>query len=136
MTEVSVRAYSLSMLYDQAAFVSTAVKATASYIINKSSEEAANRSNNSTGAALWALATKVGTGWYSYSSSKADLRNWGGLPARFSVGRLAARPGQILTVAGHPEVSLTLPEGKVLLVSMKSTQENTPIVSRCTPLVP
>ena len=41
-----------------------------------------------------------------------------------------------LTVVGHPEASLTLPAGKVLLVSLKSTQENQPIVIRCTPLVP
>jgi hypothetical protein len=118
------------------AFTSTAVKATASYFINKSSEEGANRQNSGTGAVLWSLATKIGTAVYTVGTTKADLRNWSSLPARFSVARLEVKPGQKLTVAGHPEASLTLPAGKVLLVSLKSTQENHPIVLRCTPLVP
>jgi hypothetical protein len=57
-------------------------------------------------------------------------------PVRFSVAHIEARAGQKLSVPGHPEVSLTLPAGKVLLVSLKSTQENLPVVLRCTPLVP
>jgi len=118
------------------AFTSAAVKATASYLINKSSEEAANRQNSGTGAVLWSLATKIGTAVYTVGTTKADLRNWSGLPARFSVARLEAKAGQKLTVVGHPEASLTLPAGKVLLVSLKSTQENMPVVLRCTPLVP
>ena len=118
------------------AFTSAAVKATASYLINKSTEEAANRQNAGTGAVLWSIATKVGTAIYTVGTTKADLRNWSSLPARFSVARIQAKPGQKLTVAGHPEASLTLPAGKVLLVSLKSTQENHPIVLRCTPLVP
>ena len=118
------------------AFTSAAVKATASYLINKSSEEAANRQNAGSGAVLWSIATKVGTAIYTVGTTKADLRNWSTLPARFSVARLEAKPGQKLTVVGHPEASLTLPAGKVLLVSLKSTLENQPIVLRCTPLVP
>ena len=118
------------------AFTSAALKATASYVINKSSEEAANRQNSGSGAVLWSLATKVGTAVYTIGTTKADLRNWSGLPARFSVARLEAKPGQKLTVFGRPESALTLPAGKVLLVSLKSTQENLPIVLRCTPLVP
>ena len=118
------------------AFTSAAVKATASYVINKSSEEAANRPNSGSGAVLWSIATKVGTAIYTVGTTKADLRNWSGLPARFSVARLQAQPGRKLTVVGHPEATLTLPPGKVLLVSLKSTQENQPIVLRCTPLVP
>lgn len=118
------------------AFTSAAVKATASYLINKSSEEAANRQNAGSGAVLWSLATKVGTAIYTVGTTKADLRNWSSLPARFSVVRLDAKPGQKLTVVGHPEASLKLPAGKVLLVSLKSTQENLPVVLRCTSLVP
>jgi hypothetical protein len=52
------------------------------------------------------------------------------------VARLEAKPGQKLAVIGHPAASLTLPAGKVLLVSLKSTQENQSVVLRCTPLVP
>ena len=78
----------------------------------------------------------MGTAIYTVGTTKADLRNWSSLPARFSVARLEAKTGQKLTVVGHPEASLTLPAGKVLLVSLKSTQENQPIVIRCTPLVP
>ena len=118
------------------AFTSAAVKATASYLINKSSEEAANRQNSGSGAVLWAIATKVGTSLYTVGTTKADLRNWSSLPARFSVARLDAKAGQKLTVVGHPEATLVLPAGKVLLVSLKSTQENQPVVLRCTPLVP
>ena len=118
------------------AFTSAAVKATASYLINKSTEEAANRQNAGSGAVLWSIATKVGTAIYTVGTTKADLRNWSSLPARFSVARLDAKPGQKLAVVGHPEASLTLPAGKVLLVSLKSTQENQSVVLRCTPLVP
>jgi hypothetical protein len=118
------------------AFTSAAVKATASYLINKSTEEAANRPNSGSGAVLWSIATKVGTAIYTVGTTKADLRHWSALPARFSVVRLEAKPGQKLTVVGRPEVGLTLPAGKVLLVSLKSTQENQPVVFRCTPLVP
>jgi hypothetical protein len=118
------------------AFTSAAVKATASYLINKSTEEAASRPNSGSGAVLWSIATKVGTAIYTVGTTKADLRNWSSLPARFSVVRLDAKPGQKLTVVGHPEASLTLPAGKVLLVSLKSTQENQPVLLRCTPLVP
>ena len=118
------------------AFTSAAVKATASYLINKSTEEAASRPNSGSGAILWSIATKVGTAIYTVGTTKADLRNWSSLPARFSVARLDAKPGQKLTVPGHPEASLTLPAGKVLLVSLKSTQENQSVVLRCTPLVP
>ena len=118
------------------AFTSAAVKATASYLINKSTEEAASRPNSGSGAILWSIATKVGTAIYTVGTTKADLRNWSSLPARFSVARLEARPGQKLAVVGHPEATLTLPAGKVLLVSLKSTQENQPVVLRCTPLVP
>ena len=118
------------------AFTSAAVKATASYLINKSTEEAACRPNSGSGAILWSIATKVGTAIYTVGTTKADLRNWSSLPARFSVARLDAKPGQKLTVPGHPEASLTLPAGKVLLVSLKSTQENQSVVLRCTPLVP
>ena len=118
------------------AFTAAAVKATASYLINKSIEESANRPNSGSGAVLWSVATKVGTAIYTVGTTKADLRNWSSLPARFSVARLDAKPGQKLTVPGHPEASLTLPAGKVLLVSLKSTQENQSVVLRCTPLVP
>ena len=118
------------------AFTSAAVKATASYVINKSSEEAAYRHDAGSGAVLWSLATKVGTAIYTIGTTKADLRNWSGLPARFSVARIEAKPGQKLAVVGHPEATLTLPAGKVLLVSLKSTQENQPIVLRYTALIP
>ena len=118
------------------AFTSAAVKATASYLINRSSEEAAQRAGAGTGAGLWSLATKVGTAVYAAGTAKADLRNWSALPARFSVARFLAKPGQKLSVAGRPGASLTLPAGKVLLVSLKSTQENHPVALRCTALVP
>ena len=118
------------------AFTSAAVKATASYLINRASSEGANRQNGGTGAALFSLATQIGTAVYTVATTHADLRNWSGLPGRFSLVRLEAPVGAKLEVPGHPEVSLTLPAGKVLLVSLKSASENTPIALRCVPLVP
>ena len=118
------------------AFTSAAVKATASYLINRASAESANRQNSGSGSALFALATQIGTAVYTIGTTRADLRNWSGLPGRFSLVRLEAPPGARLEVPGHPEVSLTLPAGKVLLVSLKSASENAPIALRCATLVP
>jgi len=118
------------------AFTSAAVKATASYLINRASAEGNNRQNSGSGAALFALATQIGTAVYTIGTTRADLRHWTGLPGRFALVRLDAPAGAKLTVPGHPEVSLVLPQGKVLLVSLKSASENTPISLRCVPLVP
>lgn len=118
------------------AFTAAAVKATASYLINRASAEGNNRQNSGSGAALFALATQIGTAVYTVGTTRADLRHWTGLPGRFALVRLDAPPGSKLTVPGHPEASLTLPAGKVLLVSLKSASENTPITLRCATLVP
>ena len=118
------------------AFTAAAVKATASYLINRASAEGANRQNSGSGSALFALATQIGTAVYTVGTTRADLRHWTGLPGRFALVRLDAPAGAKLTVPGHPEASLTLPAGKVLLVSLKSASENTPITLRCATLVP
>jgi hypothetical protein len=118
------------------AFTSAAVKATASYLINRASSDSANRQNSGSGSALFALATQIGTAVYTVATTHADLRNWGGLPGRFSLVRLEATAGAKLTVPGHPEASLTLPPGKVLLVSLKAASENTSVTPRCAILVP
>jgi hypothetical protein len=118
------------------AFTSAAVKATASYLINRASSDSANRQNGGSGAALFALATKIGTSVYTVATTHADLRHWSGLPGRFALVRLEAPAGAKLEIPGHPEAKLTLPAGKVLLVSIKAASENSPIALRCTPLVP
>lgn len=118
------------------AFTSAAVKATASYAINKAAEKSARQEGAGSSERALAVLAKVGTIFYTVGTTKADLRNWSGLPARFSVARLVARPGQKLTVVGHPAATLILPAGKVLLVTLKSSQENHPVILRCTPLVP
>lgn len=118
------------------AFTSAAVKATASYLINRASSDSANRQNGGSGAALFALATKIGTSVYTVATTHADLRHWSGLPGRFALVRLEAPAGAKLEIPGHPEAKLTLPEGKVLLVSIKAASENSPIALRCTLLVP
>lgn len=118
------------------AFTSAAVKAGTSYVLNKSTEAAAHKDNASTGAVLVAVATKLATAGYTIATTKADIRNWTGLPARFSLARLDAPAGRKLAVAGHPEASVTLPAGKVLLVSLKSAGENQPVALRCSILVP
>jgi hypothetical protein len=118
------------------AFTSAAVKATASYMINKASQDNANRQNSGSGAALLSVLTQVGTSVYTVASTHADLRNWTGLPARFWLARVEAPVGKTLTIAGHPDSKLTLPDAQVLLVSVKSAGENKPPKVRTTILVP
>ena len=117
------------------AFTSAAVKAAASYALNRAAAENARRSNDSGGNLLRVL-TQVGTAVYTVGTTRADVRNWTGLPARFSLARLEAPAGGKLTVPGHPEATLVLPAGRVLLVTVKSSAENNPIQARCTILAP
>lgn len=118
------------------AFTSAAVKATASYLLNRAAYQGAKRQDSGSGAALLAFVTKVGTAAYTVASTRADLRHWSGLPGRFSLVRLEAAPGARLEVPGHPEATVSLPAGKVLLVSLKAPSENIPLAVRCVPLVP
>lgn len=117
------------------AFTSAAVKAAASYALNRAAAENARRNNDSGGNLLRVL-TQVGTAAYTVGTTRADVRNWTGLPARFALARLEVPAGGKLTVPGHPEASLVLPAGRVLLVTLKSSGENNPIQARCTILVP
>jgi hypothetical protein len=117
------------------AFTSAAVKAAASYALNQAAAEKARRNNDSGGNLLRVL-TQVGTAAYTVGTTRADVRNWTGLPARFALARLEVPAGGKLTVPGHPEASLVLPAGRVLLVTLKSSAENNPIQARCTTLVP
>jgi len=117
------------------AFTSAAVKAAASYALNRAAAEKARRNNDSGGNLLRVL-TQVGTAAYTVGTTRADVRNWTGLPARFALARLEVPVGGKLTVPGHPEASLVLPPGRVLLVTLKSSGENNPIQARCTILVP
>lgn len=117
------------------AFTSAAVKAAASYALNRAAAENARRNNDSGGNLLRVL-TQVGTAVYTVGTTRADVRNWTGLPARFALARLEVPVGGKLTVPGHPEASLVLPAGRVLLVTLKSSGENNPIQARCTILVP
>lgn len=118
------------------AFTAAAVKATASYLLNRAASQKANRQEAGAGSALLALVTQVGTAAYTVATTKADLRHWTGLPGRFTLVRLEAGPGSRLEVPGHPEAALTLPAGKVLLVSLKAPSENGVLAFRCVPLVP
>ena len=118
------------------AFTAAAVKATASYLLNRAAHEGAKRQDAGSGAAWVAFVTKLGTAAYTVASTRADLRHWSGLPARFSLVRVEAPPGARLEIPGHPEASFTLPAGKVLLVSVKAPSENVPLAVRCVPLVP
>lgn len=117
------------------AFTSAAVKAAASYALNQAAAEKARRNNDSGGNLLRVL-TQVGTAAYTVGTTRADVRNWTGLPARFALARLEVPAGGKLTVPGHPEASLVLPAGRVLLVTLKSSGENNPLQTRCTTLVP
>jgi hypothetical protein len=117
------------------AFTAAGLKAAATYAINSTAQHNASRSGDA-GAGWVRVLTQVSTAVYTIGTTKADLRNWTGLPARFSLARLEAPVGGKLTIPGHPEASLTLPAGRVLLVTLKSSAENNPIQARCTILAP
>lgn len=117
------------------AFTSAALKAAASFAVNSAAQQHANSRGDSASGLIRVL-TQVSTAAYTVATTKADLRNWTGLPSRFSLARLEAPVGGKLTIPGHPEVNLALPAGRVLLVSLKSSAENNPIQARCTTLIP
>jgi hypothetical protein len=117
------------------AFTAAGLKAAATYAINSTAQHNASRSGDA-GAGWVRVLTQVSTAVYTIGTTKADLRNWTGLPARFSLARLEAPVGGKLTIPGHPEASLTLPAGRVLLVTLKSSAENNPLQARCTILAP
>ena len=118
------------------AFTSAGLKAAASWALNSAAQQHASNHGNDAGAGLVRLLTQVGTAAYTVGTTRADLRNWSGLPARFSLARLEAAVGAQLTVPGHPEANLVLPAGRVLLVTLKSSAENNFIQARCTILAP
>lgn len=117
------------------AVVSAATKAASAYAINKATEQREQRKQDNESRWLRAIG-QIGAGVYTVASTRADLRHWRSLPARFSLARLTAPAGGKITVAGKPEVSCVLPEGKVLLVSVKSSSEYSPVTLRCTVLIP
>lgn len=117
------------------AVVSALTKAASVYAINQATERREQQRQDNESRWLRVFG-QVGTGVYSLASSRADLRHWRSLTARFSIARLTALPGSKIGVVGKPEVACILPEGKVLLVSVKSTSENSPIILRCSVLQP
>lgn len=118
------------------ALLSAASKAAASYAINRASRVSADRADAGTAEIAWAVATRLGTTLYGYSSTRADLRNWSGLPARTFLARTESPVGASVTVKGMPGPPLRLPEGKVLLVSISRQTENSVPSVRCTTLSP
>jgi len=118
------------------ALLSAASKAAASYAINRASRGSADRSDAGTAEIAWAVATRLGTTLYGYSSTRADLRNWSGLPARTALARTDAPSGALVSVKGMSGPALRLPPGKVLLVSISRQTENSLALVRCTTLSP
>lgn len=118
------------------ALTSAAAKAAASYAINRASRVAAERPDAGTKEVVWAVAARLGTTLYGYSSTRADLRNWSGLPARTFLARSDAPAGVEVSVKGMTGPPIRLPEGKVLLVSISQPTENGPVTVRCSTLSP
>ncbi len=118
------------------ALLSAASKAAASYAINRASRTSADRADAGTAEIAWAVATRLGTTLYGYSSTRADLRNWSGLPARTLLARTEHPPGASVSIKGMSGPAIRLPTGKVLLVSISRQTENAPASVRCTTLSP
>ena len=117
------------------AVVSAVTKTASAYAINKATEQREQRRQDNESRWLRVLG-QIGAGVYTVATTQADLRHWRSLPARFSLARLTAPSGSKISVVGRPEVSCILPEGKVLLVSVKSSSEYSPVTLRCTVLIP
>ena len=118
------------------ALLSAASKAAASYAINRASRISADRADAGTAEIAWAVATRLGTTLYGHSSTRADLRNWSGLPARTFLARTESPVGAPIAVKGLTGAPLRLPAGKVLLVSISCQTENSAPSVRCTILSP
>lgn len=117
------------------AIISATTKAASAYAINQSTERREQRKQDNESRWLRAIG-QIGTGVYTIASTQADLRHWRSLPARFSVARVSVPAGSKLSVVGRPEVTCVLPEGKVLLVSLKSSSEYSPVTLRCSVIIP
>jgi len=99
----------------------TVTKAVAAYGVN----EAANQQD-----AVLGFISQVATAGYQMAVNIADTRTWTTLPKEFQVCRLPTPPDRKieLTVGGSQKTSVTIAEGTVTIVYVKSINPVTPLL--------
>jgi len=120
------------------ALASATVKALASHAANRAAREHAQRNSDNTGAQLLYLATLVTTNLYA-GIAQADTRSWTSLPKEFRVARLETPRGARLTLSGAclgSPASVSLPEAKAVLLSVRTLGPGSPPVIRLSILQP
>ena len=99
----------------------TVTKAVAAYAVN----EAANQQSS-----LLGFASQIGTAVAQVAVNIADTRTWTTLPKEFQVCRLSTPPDRKieLTVGGSQKTSVTIADGTVNIVYVKSINPVTPLL--------
>lgn len=117
---------------------SATAKALVSHAANRAAREHASRNSDNTGAQLLYLATLVTTNLYS-GIAQADIRSWSSLPKEYRTRRLEVQRGGRLTLSGAclpAPTAITLPDAKVVLVTVRTLGPATPAVIRTAILQP
>ena len=99
----------------------TVTKAVAAYAIN----QAAGQQD-----ALAGLFSQIGTAVYQAAVNIADERTWTTLPKEFQVCRLPTPPDRKieLTVGGSQKTSVTIADGTINIVYVKSINATSPLL--------
>ena len=99
----------------------TVTKAVAAYAVN----EAANQQSS-----LLGFASQIGTAVAQVTVNIADTRTWTTLPKEFQVCRLPTPPDRKieLTVGGSQKTSVTIADGTINIVYVKSINPGTPLL--------
>ena len=99
----------------------TVTKAVAAYGVN----EAANQQD-----AVLGFISQAATAGYQMAVNTADTRTWTTLPKEFQVCRLPTPPDRKieLTVGGSQKTSVTIADGTINIVYVKSINPGTPLL--------
>ena len=99
----------------------TVTKAVAAYAVN----EAANQQSS-----LLGFASQIGTAVAQVAVNIADTRTWTTLPKEFQVCRISTPPDRKieLTVGGSQKTSVTIADGTINIVYVKSINPGTPLL--------
>jgi hypothetical protein len=100
---------------------STVVKAAATYAINTGADQQSS---------LLGAFTRIGTTVGAAAMNIADTRTWTTLPKEFQVCRIPTPSDRQLSIAnplGSPTVAVTIIDGTINVVYVKSTSQNSPL---------
>lgn len=117
------------------AIASATLKATVGYLANRE----AQKRRQSDGGNLLAVATLLATNAYAINSARADLRNWSSLPSEIRHGRIEVPNGSKLRLSGGwipTDTHYPIPQGKVVLITIRSISQDTPAIIRTCILQP